>query len=61
MTLGIFAEPNVMYTLYGSGDLIEWIPIQSKSDPSGLISFTDPNAGDQNHRFYRVLETPPQQ
>ena len=59
--LGIFAEPNVMYTLYGSGDLIEWIPIQSKSDPSGLISFTDPNAGDQNHRFYRVLETPPQQ
>ncbi len=47
-------EANRAYRLYSSSNLFDWVPVQTNSDPAGLVPFSDPNAGSQSRRYYRA-------
>ncbi|MCU0772518.1 MAG: immunoglobulin domain-containing protein, partial [Verrucomicrobia bacterium] len=46
-------EPGRVYRLYWSSNLLNWLPVQTNSDPSGLVPFTDPSAPGRARSFYR--------
>jgi hypothetical protein len=56
--LKLQGEANRDYRLYSSSNFFDWVPVQTNSDPTGMVLFSDPNAGSQPRRYYRA-ETDP--
>jgi hypothetical protein len=48
-------QPNQVYTLESSSDLVLWLPLGSKASTTGTVQFTDPLAGSVRFRFYRAV------
>jgi hypothetical protein len=48
------AEAGYKYDIQGSGNLVDWVTIATLPNPSGVISFTDPNASLYPNRSYRA-------
>ena len=46
------------YVLQVSTNLTDWLPLSTNTAPSNLFNLADPNAGNFQHRFYRVIELP---
>ena len=46
-------EPNRPYRLYSSSNLLDWIPVQTNSHPSGTVLFTAPTPSGPSLRYYR--------
>ena len=46
------------YVFQASSNLVNWLPLQTNSDPNGLLYFTDPNASNFLRRFYRAKPWP---
>lgn len=56
---GITGPPGV-YAVYSSSNLPAWQPLNLVNDPLGSIYFTDIEANQSAHKFYRAtLQTPP--
>ena len=51
-------EANQLYRLYSSSNLLDWVPVQTNSDPSGVVFFTDPSGTGYSHRYYRAEGDP---
>lgn len=47
-------QPGRVYRLYSSSNLLEWVPVQTNSDPSGLVPFSDASAAGRARSFYRA-------
>jgi hypothetical protein len=47
------------YIIEASSDLINWVPVQTNNASSGIINFTDTNAGALPYRFYRGITNSP--
>jgi hypothetical protein len=50
--------PNGPAILYGSTNLVDWIPLWTNAPTSGFFDWTDPGATNRAHRFYKVVELP---
>ena len=44
--------------MFGSTDLINWVPLFITNSPALPFQFTDPNATNFDSRFYRVILRP---
>ncbi|HEY3854838.1 MAG TPA: Ig-like domain-containing protein [Verrucomicrobiae bacterium] len=52
--LNIPISLGLPFILEASTNLVNWIPISTNYDRSGLLNFTDPHAGQNSKRFYRA-------
>lgn len=50
----LLGQPDQDYRLYSSSNLLDWIPIQTNSAPSGVVPFTDSSGAEYPHRYYRA-------
>jgi hypothetical protein len=51
-------DPNVQYTIQYSVDMITWTSALTFEGVGGVVSIIDPNAGQSNQRFYRIVASP---
>jgi hypothetical protein len=51
--ISLQGEPDRIYRLYSSSNLLDWVPVQTNSDPSGLVPFSDFATGGDAQRYYR--------
>ena len=51
-------EPDVSLTLESTTDFIHWNTITQFTVVDQPVSLTDPNVGDDNAKFYRIIQTP---
>lgn len=56
--ISLQGEPDRIYRLSSSSNLLDWMPIQTNSAPSGVVWFTDPSAPGQPRRYYRAETNP---
>jgi hypothetical protein len=56
--LELSGEPNATYVIESSSDLTSWVRLTTLSSASGLITYTDPQAGLLPARFYRARRVP---
>ena len=54
----ISAETNKNYTLQGSTNLVQWVPIITNKPSVSPFYLSDPNAVNYAERFYRILHGP---
>jgi hypothetical protein len=51
--------PGLLYYIQASTDLVNWVDLGSvTAGPTGVIQFTDVNAGQYAVRYYRTSATP---
>jgi hypothetical protein len=58
-SLQLAGPAGTSYIIEASSDLLNWVPIVTNSTSSGILDFTDTNAGTETHRFYRGTTNSP--
>jgi len=54
-SLTVLGSTNAQYVVQASTDLVKWVSVQTNTPP---FTFTDTEAGQYNHRFYRAVSVP---
>jgi hypothetical protein len=55
VSLTLHGETGRTYAVMSSEDLVHWTPLFNRSNPDGTITFTDSDAANHPHRFYRAV------
>jgi hypothetical protein len=53
--LTVAGQPNAVYVVQASTDLISWVSLSTNSSASGTFTFTDTTTPAPQQRFYRTL------
>jgi hypothetical protein len=56
--LRLTGQPAMRFTLQGSSNLVNWIPLVTNTSASGTFDFTDSRSTNMTRRFYRALMLP---
>jgi hypothetical protein len=54
-SLTLHGETGRTYAVMSSEDLVHWTPLFNRPNPDGTITFTDSDAANHPHRFYRAV------
>ena len=58
MRFNVLAFPGQQVTVMASGDLVQWLPLQTQTFSGTVWAFEDASAGSTTRRFYKAVPAP---